>query len=83
MDPAKYLTVVAEEASLPRDELYDDTEFADIGIDAILARAITDRFAKETPRWTPPSVFAAFPDVQSFVQYVKQTAESKLSSSAW
>lgn len=56
---------------MPRDELRDDTEFADLGIDHVLAQAITDRFADETLQRLPPSVFEAFPDVQSFIQHLQ------------
>jgi thioesterase domain-containing protein len=72
MDPEKYLTIIAEEVGVPRDELQDDTEFADLGIDRVLAQAITDRFAAETSQRLPLSVFDDFPDVRRFIQHLRQ-----------
>lgn len=66
----KYLDIIAEEVGVPRDELEDDTEFSDLGLDRVLAQAITDRFALETPQSFPLSVFDTFPDVHSFIQHL-------------
>jgi len=70
MDTERYLRIIAEEVGVPRDELQDDTEFADLGLDRVLAQAITDRFAKETSQRLPLSVFDTFQDVHSFVQHL-------------
>ena len=72
MGPEDYLIIIAEEVGVPREELQDDTEFADLGIDRVLAQAITDRFARETSQSLPLSVFDDFPDVNSFTQYLSQ-----------
>jgi pimeloyl-ACP methyl ester carboxylesterase len=71
MDADKYLSIIAEEVGVPRDELQDDTEFADLGIDRVLAQVITDRFAAETSQSLPLSIFDDFPDVHSFKQHLK------------
>ena len=73
MDSEKCLTIIAEEVGVPRYELQEDTIFADLGIDDILARAITDRIAQDTPHSLPCSVFDACPDVQSLSEHLGST----------
>ena len=72
MNSEKYLTIIAEEVGIPRDELQADTEFADLGMNHRLAQAITDRFAEETSNRLPDLIFTEYPDVQSFVKYLGQ-----------
>lgn len=77
MNREKCLKIIAEEVGVPRDELQDDTEFVDLGIDHILAQAITDRIAEETSQRLARSVFDDFPDVRSFVQHLSQGQEEQ------
>ncbi len=72
MNGEKCLEIIAEEVGVSRDELQEDTEFADLGIDRILAQAITDRIAEETSQRLSHSVFDDFPDVRSFIQHLGQ-----------
>ncbi|KAK8053726.1 hypothetical protein PG996_013027 [Apiospora saccharicola] len=77
VDPEKYLAIIAEEVGISRDELHDDTEFADLGLDRVLAQAIADRFADETSQRLEVSVFESCPDVRSFMRRLDKTvAES-------
>ncbi|KAK7991960.1 hypothetical protein PG988_000754 [Apiospora saccharicola] len=77
VDPEKYLAIIAEEVGISRDELHDDTEFADLGLDRVLVQAITDRFADETSQRLEVSVFESCPDVRSFMRRLDKTvAES-------
>ncbi|KAK2754871.1 putative secondary metabolism biosynthetic enzyme [Arachnomyces sp. PD_36] len=70
MDPEICLNIIAEEVGVSRDELQDDTEFSDLGIDNMLAKVITDRLSKEASQCLPQSVFKDYPDVQSFVRHI-------------
>ena len=73
MDAEKCLTFIAEEVGVPRCELREDTAFADLGIDNILAQAIIDRIAQDTSQHLPRSVFNACPDVQSLSEHLGWT----------
>ncbi|KAK7931655.1 hypothetical protein PG985_002367 [Apiospora marii] len=74
----QYLAIIAEEVGISRDELQDDTEFADLGLDRVLAQAITDRFAEELSQRMQVSVFETYPDVRSFTRHIDKTlGESK------
>lgn len=65
------LSIISEETGVPRIDLDVDTEFADLGINHVLAHAITDHIAQATSLRLCVDVFENFPDVQSFVDHLK------------
>lgn len=65
------LSIISEETGVSRDDLDDDTEFSDLGINHVLTRAIIDHIAQAMTLRLPVNVFEDFPDVQSFVDHLK------------
>ncbi|KAI6092717.1 alpha/beta-hydrolase [Hypoxylon rubiginosum] len=68
------LDIIAEEVGIDRDELCDDAEFEDFGVDAILARIITDRLANSTGVDVGPAALQYGASVSSFKQQVSEAA---------
>ncbi|KAI1781130.1 alpha/beta-hydrolase [Hypoxylon cercidicola] len=71
------LDIVAEEVGIDRDELCDDAEFEDFGVDAILARIITDRLANSTGVDVGPATLQYGASVSSFKQRVAEVARGQ------
>lgn len=71
----RYLNILSEEAGISCNDLDNDTEFADLGIDRILARAITEKIAQATPLRLPVDLFEHFPNVQSFVNHLEKLTQ--------
>jgi thioesterase domain-containing protein len=68
----RYLNILAEEAGISCNDLENDTEFSDLGIDRTLARVVTERIAQVTNLRLSVDLFEEFPDVKSFVGYLEK-----------
>ncbi|MCJ1371057.1 hypothetical protein MMC20_002272 [Loxospora ochrophaea] len=51
------LDIIASETGVGHDELYDDSEFSDLGIDTILSKLIVDRISETAGVILNPSIF--------------------------
>lgn len=71
------LDIIAEEVGIDRDELCDDAEFEDFGVDAILARIITDRLANTTGVDVGPATLQYGASVSSFKQRITEVAHGQ------
>lgn len=68
----QYLDILSDETGVPYHDLENDTEFVDLGIDRILARAITDKIAQATRLRLPVDLFEDFPNVKSFIDHLDE-----------
>lgn len=68
----QYLNILSEEAGISCHDLENDTEFSDLGIDHILARAIIEKIAQVTRLCLPVDLFENCPDVKSFVDHLER-----------
>ncbi|KAL2195757.1 Alpha/Beta hydrolase protein [Corynascus similis CBS 632.67] len=63
--PGKVLAVIAGELQIPVEELEDDTEFSELGVDALVAPGIIARVAKAAAIQLPEDVFETFATVSA------------------
>ena len=68
--PEKILQIIAEEAGMSRDELGDDSEFWDVGVDDTLAKCIISRIHGTLRIDLPLSVFVDNPSVADLKIYL-------------
>ena len=78
----RVLELIAEEAGLDAAELGPSSEFADYGIDSLLALTITGRLQEELGLDLPSSLFVDQPTVKEFTMFLDSSSNGPLSSSA-
>ncbi|KAF2639735.1 polyketide synthase [Massarina eburnea CBS 473.64] len=66
----KIFDIVAEEIGIERDELADDAEFAELGVDTFLAKCIVTRILKETKIILPTTAFTDYPTADDLQAYL-------------
>ena len=71
-DLERYIDILLDEAGLCADGIENDTEFADLGIDHVLARAIIEKIGQTTHLCLPDDFFEHAPDVQSFIHQLEK-----------
>jgi thioesterase domain-containing protein/acyl carrier protein len=69
----KILNIVAEEVGISRDELDGDTEFADLGVDVILAKSIVSKIAEKTGLRLPDTTFNDYSTVDSLRSHLQES----------
>ncbi|CAK4031334.1 Hypothetical predicted protein [Lecanosticta acicola] len=72
MNLQKFLDILFEEAWIPLNDLENDAEIADLGIDRILARAFSDQIARATCLSLPVDQFQSVDTVQNFIDRLKK-----------
>src|SRR5947208_2013461 len=71
----KILNTVAEELGISRDELHGDTEFADLGVDDILAKSTVSKIAEKTGLRLPDTTFNDYSTVNSLRSHLQGSLE--------
>lgn len=66
------LDIVSGEVGMPRSELADAIEFADIGVDSLMSLSITGRIREELEIDVPSSLFTDYPSVVDLKRYMNQ-----------
>ena len=64
--------IIAKEAGVERDELTDDVEFADLGIDNILSKDITSKVSKILDIRLPDTLFQDYPSVEELSEHLDE-----------
>ncbi|KAG8528459.1 Type I Iterative PKS [Bacidia gigantensis] len=67
------MNILAEEIGISREELSDETEFNDIGVDSLLSLTISGRFKEQLNIDTESSIFTECPSVGHFKTYFSKT----------
>lgn len=77
----RVLDIIAEEVGVDRGELCDDTEFEDLGVDAILARTISEHITSATKLDVDASILQDGASVGTLKQRIAEVARSQHSTS--
>ncbi|KAF1967773.1 alpha/beta-hydrolase [Bimuria novae-zelandiae CBS 107.79] len=72
---AKILNIIAEEIGVERDELTDDSEFVDYGVNGVLAKAIVARIANDVNTGLQSSIFDDYPTVADLRDHLEKQLE--------
>lgn len=64
--------IIATEIGIPVDELADNIEFANMGVDSLMSLAIAGRFREELELQVQSSLFVDYPSVRAMKQYLAQ-----------
>jgi len=78
LETENILNIIAEEVGVPRDELVGDTEFADLGVDVILAKSIVSKIAEKTGLRLPNTAFNDYSTVNSLQSHLKDSLKPSL-----
>jgi thioesterase domain-containing protein len=68
----QYLHILSDEVGISCDDLENDTEFSDLGIDRILAHAIIEKINQVTHTRLPDGLFECATNVQEFVDQLEK-----------
>lgn len=68
--------IIAEEAGISRDELDENTDWADLGVDHVLSRSILAKVSRLTKVALPPTIFVDCQDVQKLQVYLQQLSKA-------
>ncbi|KAK2758598.1 putative secondary metabolism biosynthetic enzyme [Arachnomyces sp. PD_36] len=71
----KILDIIAEEVGFSKDELDGNTEFADLGVDFILAKSIVSKIAHETVFRLAENIFREHPTVDSLRSHLQNASK--------
>ncbi|KAL5348511.1 hypothetical protein ACLOAV_005927 [Pseudogymnoascus australis] len=67
------LNIIADEVGISRDELEGDTEFADLGVDDILAKSTVSKIAEKTGLRLPGTIFNDHTTIESLRSYLQDS----------
>ncbi|KAH8600642.1 Alpha/Beta hydrolase protein [Bisporella sp. PMI_857] len=67
------LNIITEEVGISRDELDGDTDFADLGVDVILAKSIVSKIAEKTGLRLPNTTFNDYSTVDSLRSHLQDS----------
>lgn len=72
----QYIDILLDETGLCRDEIDNDTGFADLGIDRTLARAIIGKIGQVTHVCLPDDFFEDIQNVQNFMDHLEKITQN-------
>jgi len=72
----KVFDIIAEEVGVERDELTEDTDFAEFGIDCILAKSILKRISEEMKLDLSANIFDVHPTVGSLQSQLNKSSKT-------